>query len=155
MRRLSSENGVTAALAVVEDGSLRYVGATTPDGGEDERSLGPVEHLHAASAGKALLAWTGPEHVRRLGPLEPLTESSITDPEALLEQLEEVRSIGYAASRGEWDAGSWGVSAPVFGAASQPVAFVTLWGPLDQQATERIDSFGRMAQETAKALSAH
>lgn len=154
IRRLSAENGVTAALAVVEQGSLRYVGASTPEGAEDEASLGPVPHLHVASAGKALLAWTGPERVRGLGPLERFTDASITDPDTLLEQLTEARSRGYAASRGEWEADSWAVSAPVFGPADQPVAFVSLWGRLDRDQPEHLDAFGRLAQETAASLSA-
>jgi len=153
IRRLSAESGVTAAIAVVEDGTLRYVEATTPNGSEDRANLGPVTHLHVASAGKALLAWTEPERVRSLGPLEALTEASITDPEALIQHFHEVRSKGYAASDGEWALDSWAVSAPVFGPSEQPVAFLSMWGPADHHEPDRLQTFGQLARETAQRLS--
>jgi DNA-binding IclR family transcriptional regulator len=60
--------------------------------------------LHATSVGKALLAMVSAEEVAVLvgdGPLEPLTEATITDATVLAAEIEESRKRGYTLNREE------------------------------------------------------
>lgn len=79
--------------------------------------VGKTFPLHCTGLGKALLAWGPPETTRALlaGPMEPLTENTITDPDRLLEELEDVRRKGYAVDHEEITRGIMCVAAPVFG----------------------------------------
>lgn len=66
--------------------------------GEQARSL------HATSVGKALLATLPPEELPEVlgdGPLEPLTEKTITDRDALIEEIAATRERGIAINREE------------------------------------------------------
>jgi DNA-binding IclR family transcriptional regulator len=45
--------------------------------------------------------------------LDPVTENTVTDPDELRRQLDEVRKRGYAVTRGERVLGGVGIAAPV------------------------------------------
>src|SRR3954452_23437305 len=70
------------------------------------RQVRPINEwrpVHGGASGRALLAFL-PDAEREAvlaGPLEPVTEHTVTDPEALRRVLDEVRKRGYSVSRGE------------------------------------------------------
>ena len=77
---------------------------------ESTRSIRMASHvgitmpLHATAMGKAFLAAMSDAEVRRLlgdGPLERLTEHTVTDPAALIRQLQEIRLRGWASENEE------------------------------------------------------
>jgi len=47
-------------------------------------------------------------------------DATITDLELFLEELDQVRTQGFAVCRDEMVNGSWGVSAPIFGSSASP-----------------------------------
>lgn len=49
-----------------------------------------------------------------------------------LDDLEAIRSAGYACSTGEVDAGVWGVSAPIFGKRRRAMGALTLMAPVSR-----------------------
>src|SRR5690606_40322718 len=71
--------------------------------------------LHASAAGKALLAWRSTEKIMSLlsFPLVQMTENTITDADALLEELARVRSLGYSVNWAESEDELVGIGAPV------------------------------------------
>ncbi len=82
--------------------------------------IGKSFPLYCTGLGKVLLAWSPPQEVKRilsLHPLEPVTENTITDPAALLQELQQVRTQGYALDKEEITRGIMCVAAPVFGPA--------------------------------------
>lgn len=77
---------------------------------ESTRSIRMASHvgitmpLHATAMGKAFLAAMDDDQARRLigtSPLERLTDHTITDPESLIRQLQEIRRRGWAAENEE------------------------------------------------------
>jgi DNA-binding IclR family transcriptional regulator len=66
------------------------------------------------------------------GPLESFTELSVTDPETLRADVEQVRRDGWSYTEGERDEGAAGLSAPVFDAAARLVGAMTISGPMSR-----------------------
>jgi DNA-binding IclR family transcriptional regulator len=71
--------------------------------------------LYACAPGKAMLAF-GPEELLQsvlAHPLKPFTQQTVTTPEALMQQIQQVRNEGYAVNKGEYF-GHLAVGLPIF-----------------------------------------
>jgi len=66
--------------------------------------------------------------------LATLTDTTITDPEALRAELAEVRRLGYATSTGERIAGGASVASPILGLHGRPLAVLVIAGPAERLA---------------------
>jgi DNA-binding IclR family transcriptional regulator len=88
--------------------------------------------LHAGASQKALLAFLAPADVERVvgAPLPSLCTETITDPDALRADLDEIRQRGWAVSREETNAGVWGVALPLLDAEGRAIAALGLAGPI-------------------------
>ncbi len=108
LERLSHELRETVDLAVLDAGEVLFIDQYT-----SRRTLRIVSEigarfpLHATANGKALLAALSPDEVRDLLPkrLPAATENTITDREALLRELDEIRATGVARDREEYTIG--------------------------------------------------
>lgn len=136
---------------VGETGTLSIPGrsdAITVDFVPTDRYLQGVTRLgrpsvgHASSAGKVMLAF-GEVPLPR-GRLTAFTPVTITDPVLLAEEIERVRSRGYAEAIDEREVGLSAIAAPIWEASGALAAIVALQGP-----TSRFDP---AARETALPL---
>jgi DNA-binding IclR family transcriptional regulator len=84
--------------------------------------------------------------------LERFTETTLTSPAELEQQLGEVRLRGFATCRGEYEASAWGVSAPVIDTAGRLVAVLSIWGPGTRVTDTRLEVLGPLVQTTAATL---
>jgi len=78
---------------------------------------GELAPLYATSPGKCILAFIPKEEVSTYldrVTLLPFTNETITDRDALVSELELIRSTGLAYGRGEYHRGICGIAAPVF-----------------------------------------
>ncbi|MGP4015384.1 IclR family transcriptional regulator [Saccharopolyspora sp. 5N708] len=107
--------------------------------------------LHATSDGKVFLAFAAPQ---RPNPLEALTERTITDPDALGDEIDEVRRRGWAIARSELETGMCGVAAPVFGPGARCVAALNITGPEYRLPDAALHELGRTCRAAADDLSA-
>lgn len=97
--------------------------------------------LYAGSAGKAILAYLPPARQEEIiggTPLQPLTPMTITDPVVLRQELAKVRAEGCAVSHGEWLADASGVAAPILDHLGQPVAAISISGPVSRFMDETV-----------------
>lgn len=87
---------------------------------------------HITSGGKAMLAFL-PDKVRARTVeamiLTPYTKHTITDPDALLVELDAIRERGYAIGNQEYSEGIIGVGVPVLDPQGHAVAGLGLHGP--------------------------
>jgi len=119
LRDMVGEVGETACLNMIDRriGQLVVVAVEEPPRPLSYRLLpGDVSPLHAGASGKAALASMTDAEIEALiteRGLAPVTGSTITDPDALKAQIAQIRSAGYAVSKGERLAGSVGIAAPV------------------------------------------
>lgn len=115
---------------------------------------GHVLPPHAGASAKVLLAWQPLEEIDQLfGSLKlaRYTDRTVTDPNKLRLQLEEIHQAGYAVSDGEVDVGVRGIAAPIFGPERQVVAGISTVGPafrLDDRLLPRIIEATRHTAET-------
>jgi IclR family transcriptional regulator, pca regulon regulatory protein len=142
LRELVPEAGDAASLGAIEGGDVIYL--TRVQAGLERH--GVVRHpgtrvgAYATALGHAMLAFLPREE--QIGHLErrervKLSERTITDLDALLGRLAEVRAQGYAVSDGENAYGLRTVAAPLLDESGHPYAGVSLTidasrAPLDQ-----------------------
>lgn len=94
--------------------------------------IGGRQPLHSTAIGKALLAFSG-EDVRvavLTAPLERRTSRTITAPGRLRQQLESIVEAGVSFEFEESVPGVVCVAAPILDAADEPIAAISLTGPI-------------------------
>lgn len=100
----------------------------------DDLSPGDRLPLHSTAAGKAILAQLdadGVESIYRAYGAESFTEKTITDRDALDDELRMIRQQGLAFTRGEHHPDHYGVAAPVT-ADDRLIASLTVSGPKER-----------------------
>jgi DNA-binding IclR family transcriptional regulator len=154
LEQLAVATGETAALAVAGPAGLAYVDEVAPAAIVAATWRGRVVPLHATSTGKVLLAFSG-DVGRRLTELPRYTPRTVTDLDALLDELEVVRRRGFAVCRGEYEASAYGVSAPVLDASGRPRAVLSVWGPADRVTEHRFAALGDLVVAAAREVPTH
>jgi DNA-binding IclR family transcriptional regulator len=117
LRELSEATGETVGLALLDpESGTAHVAATHTTAASGVRYVlesGSRIPLHAGAAGKAILAYL-PQQVSDEITLEPFTERTITNLDALKADLEQVRARGWATGEGERIPEAHGTAAPFF-----------------------------------------
>ena len=155
---LVNESHETGHLAVFAGGEAVYIEKV-----EARRSLripsavGRGYPAHATSLGKVLLANVEDPRVvddliaeRGLAKFAPNT---ITDPDRLRAELQEVRERGYAVDDEEYEEGLRCIGAPIIGHTGQVVAAIGMGGPVTRVTPERVEELGSIVMEAADGLS--
>lgn len=117
--------------------------------------VGSRRPLHCTATGKVLLAFLPPaelEAVIRRG-LPRFTESTVTDPDRLREELAEVRRRGYALNWGEYRDEAAGVAAPVRDRGGRVVAAVGTAIPIGRLPGQRVEVLSAQVVECARQIS--
>jgi IclR family acetate operon transcriptional repressor len=152
MLRLAQESGETANLiiprptgteAIAQIDGSHLLGATNWLG----RELG----LHCTAAGKVFLAFGAAELPD--GELARLTPHTVTERQALLSELEEIRQRGYATIVDELEPGLSAVAAAVRDRGGTVVAALSASGASLRLVPQRLRLLGRVTLEQAHAIS--
>jgi DNA-binding IclR family transcriptional regulator len=95
--------------------------------------------LHCTATGKCMLAFGPAELLQRAvdSGLSPLTNRSVSSPEQLDAELEQVRRLGYALEREQVHLGFASVACPIFGSRNQVVAALAVTSSLDEVSPDR------------------
>jgi len=114
--------------------------------------------LHAGGGSLLLLAWA-PASVRSAvtsGPLKRFTPDTITDPTALWQRLEEIRSQGYNISLNDLDEGAFSIAAPIRNAAGEVIAALSVAGAVarldEARRAQYLDLVHAAANEISRKL---
>ncbi len=128
--RLVAETGETATLSLpgIEE-AITVDFVPSPSSVVSMAFVGRPSVPHATAVGKVMLAFA--DRVGGLGgaPLKSFTERTITDPEALVAELETVRDRGWAEAVGERESDLAAVAAPAFGRGGALAAILGVQGP--------------------------
>jgi DNA-binding IclR family transcriptional regulator len=121
--------------------SVSWVGRRTP--------------LHCTAAGKVLLAFGDEDERDRLlaVPLTRETARTIVDAGELRQQLEQVRTRGFAQTQEELEDGLNAVAAPVRQADGRTVAALSVSGPAFRMRAIDLPRLGRITADAALAIS--
>ena len=152
--RVCAETGETADLAVAGMHGVTYVSEAAPPSVLQISWLAREVPLHATSTGKAFLAWLPPDEARGLldDPLPRYTDTTVTDPDALMDELEATRERGYAECAGELEPALYGVSAPILNSDERPLGVFSIWGPVSRVPKSRFGELGPLAVEAAEEV---
>ncbi|HEX3931707.1 MAG TPA: IclR family transcriptional regulator [Nocardioides sp.] len=151
LERVSEQTGETADLAVVGRHGVTYVGEVAPPSVMAINWVAREVPLHATSTGKAFLAWLPPDEARGLLdlPLPRYTDTTVTDPDVLMAELDGIREQGYAECAGELEPALYGVSAPILTVDARPLGVFSIWGPVSRVPVTRFAELGPIAVEAA------
>ena len=98
--------------------------------------------LTRGASGRVLLAYMEKEKIREILEGDPYTSE---------EELEELRRLGYAVSKGEREEGVTSIAAPVFDAQNKMITALAISGPSirfsDEELPERINTVKEYAQK--------
>ena len=160
LEELARDTGETALLAAYRPGQGEAVYVIQiPGPGEGLRvfqSVGSSISLHAGAVAKAILAYLPDAERNEIveGPLEKLTDTTITDPAILAHDLDETRARGYAISREETYPGVYGIGAPVFGPGGSVVAGAAIAAPVFRMDSATMLDHARKVMAVAETVSA-
>ncbi|PSQ10548.1 IclR family transcriptional regulator [Halobacteriales archaeon QS_5_70_15] len=143
VERLAEETGELANLLVEEHGKGVYLcRAKGSKGVRLDTYAGMRVHLHCTALGKAILAHLPEERVREIIDTRGLperTDTTITDEETLLAELEGIRERGVAHDREERLAGLQCVAAPIRDLDGNALGAISVSGPTSRMKGERFD----------------
>lgn len=150
--RLVRETGECSHTAVFSEGKALMI-----DDVEAEASLrvvggvGRMLYLHCTAVGKGLLAFGDypfPDH------LPAQTSYTLTDPDGLAANLEQIRRQGYALDDEETDMGIRCIAAPVYDYMGSTIATIGISGPTPRVTPDRVQPLAEMVMQVAAELSA-
>lgn len=133
VKTLAEETGERAQFVVEEHGRGIYLYIGTGEHAvRTGLSVGHRVHLHSTAAGKVILSYLPDERVNEIleeHEFPELTEETITDPDELRSQLDEIRERGYAFNREENIKGLRAVSGPVTDENDDLIGVLSVSGP--------------------------
>ena len=158
LSEFANRSNIGVLLAVEREGSLIYldlVGA--PHGSVDTMlRIGKDAPMHACGSGKILLSAMTPGRVRQLlerNGLARLTPMTITDPDALMEELDCVRQQGYAMDNEECELGHRCVSVPLYDYTGTIAAAISAFGSAERLTDDYVQELLPSLQQLAKEIS--
>lgn len=157
LRRLSEATNESCLFAVLD--GIESVTVHTVDGPEFRQTTDPGDRLplSVSSMGKAMLSGMPDPEARQLIDqlsLESCTEHTVTDPEALWEQIAAGRAVGYVYQREEVDLGMNAIAAPVTGPTGDVIGAVAIAAPLFRADREQLVQHRGPLAQAARELAA-
>lgn len=157
LRRLMEVTGETANLGILNGDAVLFLSQAETH--ETIRAFFPPgtrSALHASGIGKALLAHANPTALKRMiaeMKLERFTEMTLVDPQALMQDLAEIRARGYSLDNEERTPGMRCIAAPIFDLAGEAAAGISVSGPTLRMHDARLVTIADAVIDAAKELS--
>ncbi|MGE3872009.1 MAG: IclR family transcriptional regulator [Parvibaculaceae bacterium] len=157
LRALVGSCGETASLYLCDDGEI--VCLAQIESRQVMRVIarpGGRAKMHAAGAGKAILAFLLAEEVSAIlvrHGLEATTENTIRTPERLRRDLDAIRKTGFAVDNEENSIGIRCVAAPIFDDLGEAVAAISVSGPSSRMIDDRIGFLGEQVRAASISVT--
>lgn len=130
LQRLNEQVGESVSLNILDGNERRCLFNIDSKHSLSARAyVGDRAPLYAGASAKSLLAFLPEEQLHSYlqdVELVPITAHTITDMQALQQQLQQIRADGYAKSCSERVLGANSISVPILAGARQPIASVTI-----------------------------
>lgn len=155
IERFALDRETNAGLSIYDEGEMLFVARVQFSSGSPVLVRAGVRApAHSTSSGKVALAFLPGEADRLLnGTLERLTPGTVTDPEALRGEIEEIRRRGYGINRDGRAVGSSGVAAPLFDDRGAFVASVYSAVPSEEFTDEWVKRTATLIVDCAANIS--
>jgi DNA-binding IclR family transcriptional regulator len=153
---LAQQSGETTNIAILDGARIiNVVEAHGPAEITLRTWVGQNCPAHATSSGKALLSGLSAAAVRELlgDPLPTFTETTISDVDVLLAELQQVRQAGWASVSEELEVGLNAIGAPVRDSTGKVVAALSVSGPAYRLGADRFEEVAAMTMLAARQIS--
>ncbi|MFB6223602.1 MAG: IclR family transcriptional regulator [Haloarcula sp.] len=144
VEEIADMTGERAQFFVEENGEAVYLARSGGDQAvHTDPGIGSRIPLYAASAGKAILAELPEEELfEKIEQIDfsPVTEYTITDPDELLMELEEIRERGYSFNREESLRGTHAVGVAICGPDDDVIGGLSVTGPSHRLKGDRLET---------------
>lgn len=157
MKRLSDKYGDTVNLGVLNEGVVLYIdiieGTNSLRMNESVGSTGP---FHATAIGKVIVSHLPKEERERLLQstiYEPITDTTITNAAALKDELNAIRSRGYAIDNEEIVVGARCVSAPIFNNTGKVEGAISISGAAHRYPLDGMEAIAKDVRQVAEVIS--
>ena len=161
MKEISGALKESVCLGIEQNTMVEYIGVVSA---ADQmmrtmQRIGNRAPMHCTGIGKLLLCGHTQEEVRQIlqqRGMEAFTPHTITDEEALFEELRRVREQGYAYDNEECEIGARCVAMPIYNQYHQIIAGLSVTGPIfrltDQKVQDFLPYFSAQAQRISSLL---
>ena len=157
---LSENCQESSCIATEEDGMVVYIDDV--DGPDNMlktmQRIGKRAPLHSTGVGKNLLLNYDEKqidnHIEKHG-LLCLTDYTITTKDALISELNRVKSQGYAIDNEECEIGARCIAAPIIDFSGKVTASVSISGPISRMTEEKIKEIKIFITDCANKISHH
>ncbi len=156
LEELAELTGETIHLAVPSGTEVVYIAKV-----ESKHALSMFSHIgarlpmHCTALGKAILAFCDRHALQAVltAPLITRTPNSITLVKALEDELNLIRSRGYAVDNEENEVGIRCVGAPIFDYSTKPIGAISVSAPCERMDQERCNTLGPLVLRAAHNIS--
>ncbi len=148
----------TAHICLLENDEVAYLFRK-----ESERhhrlitQIGRKNPIHCTSEGLCILAFQDQKTIERVlsMPMYPYTSATLTQPEQIMDELENIRQKGYAISKDEFYDGFVGIAAPIRDYTQNIVSSLSIIGSTATITPERYHFFIEEIMKAAAEISEH
>jgi IclR family acetate operon transcriptional repressor len=157
LRALAESTGETAHLGRLSGTDVVYIEKVESSHAVRMYSrVGDTMPAYSTGIGKAVLAFLDDDALDRHLParLAPRAVNTITDPDALREELQRTRERGYSLDDVENEDGIRCTGAPVFDHTGRVQAGISVAGPASRMTLERLHELGPQVRAQADLVSA-
>lgn len=157
LTRLAEQIGETCNLALPDRDSMVYLDRVeTKWPLRIQLPIGTKVPFYCTASGKMYLSSLDGRHLRsyaRAATLQARTAATLTDPEALIDEIQQIRKRGYATDAGEFMDGMIAIAVPILDPNSRLVSTLSIHAP--QQRLSLPEALGHvdLLKETAGELS--
>ena len=157
LQELLDRTQETVCLIVPRGPKRVCIDVIEPD--RELRIVAPVGRelpIYAGASGRVFLAQKSDAQIEKILSISKLSASASKtqlDRKSYLEQLEEVRDLGYAHNVGEVALDTCAIAAPVFDGLGNTAAAVVLRGPSSRITSEVVENLAKHVKYAASAIS--
>ena len=157
MQKLHQELGETVNLSVRHNDEVVYIERTTAASSMMRvvQIIGARAPLHITAVGKVFLAQDAPTsciaYAQRTG-LPGFTPNTLTDSERLAQELERVRTQGYAFDNEEAEKGVSCIGAAIYNDVGRIIAGLSVSAPSDRRQKDWAHHVRQTAEEISRAI---
>jgi len=157
IRSLADELNNAIYFAIPKNAMILYIDGAYPLQILNPRSMqGETAEMYCTSLGKSMLAYMDPDEAMRClsnQSMKAFTPNTITDPDSLIKELEQIRVDGYSIDNMEHSFGVKCVGVPVFKSNGQLLGALSISGPSLCFNAETIPEYARRLTSCAQTIS--
>lgn len=154
---LSAEVGETVHLAQLDNGQVLYLekrNARQPVTMFSQ--TGKVGPAYCTGVGKVMLAFTAETELDRLidqQSFHQFTDKTLTTPDALMEELDNIVARGYGFDDEEHEPGIICVAVPILTEKGRPIGGLSVTSTTERQTLEQLAALAPLLQQTARDIA--